>query len=512
VKPQLVAILLLLVCLPLGLLVWVGEERTRGAQERARASLETVLQDRLLEIDNRLNDTILQVEATVGAALARLLAPPPGLTPRSLAHSRPLINQVFMGTADGQRIHPPQTNLTANETAFLDRLGSMSELLKNLGSPRGESGSPTSAGWHTWYHGEGRHFIYWQRDSSGNIAGCEVDRMAFLSKLIQDLPTDRLENGRIVLRDEAAYPIYQWGNYEPDTHIQPIVEVPTTAPIESWRLAYFVPEETLAATPASRTESFFRSILIAVGGLVLLLGGYFYRANTQALKEAAQRVSFVNQVSHELKTPLTNIRMYAELAEGKLDPDDKETHACLEVVVAESGRLSRLIQNVLTFAKQQRGTVSLHATSVSPDEIIRSIVETFEPSLAEGSFKTSLELESADTMRLDRDVVEQILSNLVSNVLKYAAEGKSLNITSRRDDDCVTIDVADRGPGIPTSWQRRVFAPFVRMSDRVTDGVAGTGIGLSIARELAESHEGNLSVQSSDEGATFTLTLTEIHT
>ncbi|MGY8690556.1 MAG: sensor histidine kinase, partial [Verrucomicrobiales bacterium] len=153
-----------------------------------------------------------------------------------------------------------------------------------------------------------------------------------------------------------------------------------------------------------------------------------------------------------------------------------------------------------------------HATSVSPDEIIRSIVETFEPSLAEGSFKTSLELESADTMRLDRDVVEQILSNLVSNVLKYAAEGKSLNITSRRDDDCVTIDVADRGPGIPTSWQRRVFAPFVRMSDRVTDGVAGTGIGLSIARELAESHEGNLSVQSSDEGATFTLTLTEIHT
>ncbi|MGY8690555.1 MAG: sensor histidine kinase, partial [Verrucomicrobiales bacterium] len=119
-----------------------------------------------------------------------------------------------------------------------------------------------------------------------------------------------------------------------------------------------VPEETLAATPASRTESFFRSILIAVGGLVLLLGGYFYRANTQALKEAAQRVSFVNQVSHELKTPLTNIRMYAELAEGKLDPDDKETHACLEVVVAESGRLSRLIQNVLTFAKQQRGTVS----------------------------------------------------------------------------------------------------------------------------------------------------------
>ncbi|MGY8690554.1 MAG: hypothetical protein ACKVHP_22805, partial [Verrucomicrobiales bacterium] len=109
-----------------------------------------------------------------------------------------------------------------------------------MGSPRGESGSPTSAGWHTWYHGEGRHFIYWQRDSSGNIAGCEVDRMAFLSKLIQDLPTDRLENGRIVLRDEAAYPIYQWGNYEPDTHIQPIVEVPTTAPIESWRLAYFV--------------------------------------------------------------------------------------------------------------------------------------------------------------------------------------------------------------------------------------------------------------------------------
>lgn len=503
-KPQLAAILLLLVCLPLGLLVWLGEERTRSEQERARATVETVLQDRLLEVHNRLQEAIARVRDRLDHVLASEHS-----HPRDHVRTEPLVNQMMIGTANGALIHPPPNYRTASEEAFLKRLDDLPDLLKTLGQPRREDESRHSSGWHTWYHASGRHFLYWRHDEAERIIACEVDRMAFLAELIQSLPTDRLENGRISLLDESAYPVYQWGEYEPGSTIRPIVEIQAPEPIESWRLAYLVPETSLVM-PAKRADSFFTAGLYALGTVVLMLGGYFYWANRQALREAAQRVNFVNQVSHELKTPLTNIRLYAELAETKLDPEDAGTRACLDIVVVESGRLSRLIQNVLTFAKQQRGTLEMHGRMISPDALIRGVLETFQPALDEAGFETRLALESPEPMKLDGDVVEQVLSNLVSNVLKYAREGGFLGISSLQEGDCLIVRVADYGPGIPAKWRRRVFSPFVRMSSRVTDGVSGTGIGLSIARSLARSHGGSLSLISSGGGTTFTLTLTSL--
>lgn len=174
--------------------------------------------------------------------------------------------------------------------------------------------------------------------------------------------------------------------------------------------------------------------------------------------------------------------------------------------MAESERLSRLIQNILTFTQQQRGNLTLHASEISPDEVISNVMETFQAVFTEAARVPDLHLIADAPMFLERDVCEQILSNLFSNVFKYALEGGMLAISSQVEDGAAVIRVQDHGPGVPASWRRCIFTPFMRMSDRVIDGVAGTGIGLSIARDLAERHGGSLELESTNQGATFRVT------
>jgi signal transduction histidine kinase len=247
----------------------------------------------------------------------------------------------------------------------------------------------------------------------------------------------------------------------------------------------------------------------------MLLAVYFYRAHRQEMREAEQRVTFVNQVSHELKTPLTNIRLYAEMAEDKIQamdlPEGSKLQHCLDVVTEESQRLSRLIANVLAFAKQKRGEAVLRPRAGSVDAIIASAVEIFRPTLTQKGIRVELVSKATQQVMVDPDVLSQIIANLVSNVEKYASSGGLLRITSHQEGDTTEIHVEDHGPGIPKGQLHRVFLPFVRLSHRVSDGVAGTGIGLSIARQHARLHGGDLTLQSTGQGAGCRFVLS-IHT
>jgi signal transduction histidine kinase len=248
--------------------------------------------------------------------------------------------------------------------------------------------------------------------------------------------------------------------------------------------------------------------LIAVALVIIILAIYFYRENTRELRTAAQRVSFVNQVSHELKTPLTNIRMYAELMEDQMPEDSSPgTRKYLQVITDESRRLSRLISNVLTFARSQREELQIHKSEKSPDAIVNSVLDLFRPALETRNFKIELDLNAEEKMMLDPDILEQILGNLINNVEKYAASGKHLRIATKRNGEYLEIVVSDKGPGIPDHQKEAIFLPFHRISHALSDGVTGTGIGLSIARNLARIHGGELSVVNTREGATFRIEL-----
>jgi signal transduction histidine kinase len=208
-----------------------------------------------------------------------------------------------------------------------------------------------------------------------------------------------------------------------------------------------------------------------------------------------------------LKTPLTNIRMYAELLQMTGNEKDEKSTRYLEVVTSESQRLSRLIDNVLTFGRQQRGALKLRKSGGSVDEVINSVLESFRPSLEGKGVKVNFQAGASDRVLFDADVLRQIISNLLGNVEKYAPESGEAQVRSKREGDRTVISISDRGPGVPAAESENIFEPFVRLSSQVSDGVAGTGIGLSIARELARLHGGNLTLEPSKNGATFRVTI-----
>jgi signal transduction histidine kinase len=208
-------------------------------------------------------------------------------------------------------------------------------------------------------------------------------------------------------------------------------------------------------------------------------------------------VSFVNQVSHELKTPLTNIRMYADLVEADLDglPDEAadEIRPRLGVIQSESERLCRLIANVLTFARRQRKTLRLSPAPCCIDEVVQDVVARFRPALERLGVECEFSAGAGKIVSADADVVQQIVGNLISNVEKYAAAGQWMSIATREEGGRTIITVADRGPGIAPALRELIFEPFWR-GDHGIHGVAGTGIGLAIARELARLHGGDVTL------------------
>ena len=258
-----------------------------------------------------------------------------------------------------------------------------------------------------------------------------------------------------------------------------------------------------AAVPGSARYASLVAAAVALG----LLVAFFWR---EYRREASQRVSFVNQVSHELRTPLTNIRMYADLLESDLErmPEDEseQPKGRLKIIAEESQRLSRLIGNVLTMARQQRSGLTLKPQSAIVDDVIRDVLRQFEPALNRCQVEASFEAGAGESVSVDVDVLEQILVNLFSNVEKYAASGCVLNVASSQTVESTAITVSDSGPGIPDRQRDAIFRPFYLMSDRLVD-TAGTGIGLSIARELAQLHGGDVQLVDSTAGASFEVTL-----
>lgn len=221
------------------------------------------------------------------------------------------------------------------------------------------------------------------------------------------------------------------------------------------------------------------------------IAGFVWQKRLERL--AAQRVSFVNRVSHELRTPLTNIVLNAELAAEALEIQPKEANRRLDVVREEAGRLTRLIDNVLAFSCHDGSRPSGNASLIRPEELIASVARTFEPAFSRRQMALRL-TGDAPPCRIEADGLTQILANLLSNAEKYAAGG-DVEISWRRVGTELVVQVRDQGPGVDGADAQRIFEPFMRLNDRLTDGVAGVGLGLSIARDAAERLGGTLGLR-----------------
>lgn len=454
---------------------------------------------------------------------------------REVVRQHPRVSQLFVLEPDGRLLHPPPDGpLNQTEREFLGRAQVIladKDLVQTAAGGEAASGdathlvtqggtSPLASGtrnWYVWYWGRGLNLIFYQRTDSGHIVGVELERSRWIADLIAELPQTVLEatpdaQSRIQLVDSSDELVYQWGGLEPADEAEPFVELPLSAPLASWRWKYYLAEADFVAL-AGRSSYFnvFAS-LTALGLGLLGLAVYFYRETSRESREASTRLNFVNHVSHELKTPLTNIRMYAELLEHDLQrmPADETAplQQRLSVITSESRRLSRLIGNVLMFARQQRAPVKLNQKTGCIDQAIRAVLQQFEPTMQANQVEVRFAGGAGGNVKFDLDVVEQILVNLIGNVEKHAAAGQLLEVTAEQAGDLTTIRVADRGEGVPPGEREKIFEPFYRVSDQL-EKPAGAGIGLAIARRLARLHGGDVSLVDAEAGACFQV---ELHT
>ena len=232
---------------------------------------------------------------------------------------------------------------------------------------------------------------------------------------------------------------------------------------------------------------------------------FSYHQRTTRL--ARQRVSFVNQVSHELGTPLTNLNLNLELTKDFFDSNPTESKQRLGIVTEELTRLSRLVTNVLTFSQKERDTLKLHLEPCLPACIVSSVVDSFRLALERLDFEIQTDLPETPPLLLDPDALSQIVTNLISSVEKYASSGKFLRVSVEYQNEKLIVTIGDQGPGILKNQESRIFEPFRRLSQHTTEGVSGMGLGLAIAHELARKMNGDFELLPSSKGAHFQLTL-----
>jgi signal transduction histidine kinase len=234
-----------------------------------------------------------------------------------------------------------------------------------------------------------------------------------------------------------------------------------------------------------------------------------WRDVRRELRLAGLRSQFVSSVSHELKTPLTSIRMFAEILQTKDPPDPKLQTDYLGTIVGESERLTRLLNNVLDLSKIEQDQMTYRPRPTSLAEVTHRAVQAMEYPLKLEGF--TVRIDCADDLppvSVDPDALEQAILNLLSNAIKYSGESRGIDLRLRAEDGQAVIEVTDRGPGVPPQELERLTEKFYRVPTPENQRVPGTGLGLTLVDHMVKAHGGELRMRSAvGEGSTFAIRL-----
>lgn len=280
---------------------------------------------------------------------------------------------------------------------------------------------------------------------------------------------------------------------------------PTT--LYLWRMQMAPPAAArLASQESVRRRSEF--LLIAVMVLTILAGsGFLFYATWKESRANELKSDFISNVSHELKTPLSLIRMFGELlALGKLkSPQKGQEYA--DIITREAERLSRLIDNVLDFARIERGRAAYDFAPGRLDEVVERALDVYRQRLEREGFKLTTKIDAGlPELRIDENAMTLLLLNLLENAVKYGKGEIAVYLT--RQGNMLRLVVGDQGPGIPADEQRKIFERFYRTRGARTTNVRGSGIGLSLVKHIAEAHGGSVTVDSEPgKGAAFIIDL-----
>lgn len=219
--------------------------------------------------------------------------------------------------------------------------------------------------------------------------------------------------------------------------------------------------------------------------------------------------AFVAQATHELRTPLTSIRLYVDELIEESDPSPEARGRALEVISHETGRLERMVSDMLSIAEIEAGTMRLRSDDVRIEPMMAALELDFRVQAVAKGVGLEFRLPPKYPHLVgDRDRIQMVLANLLGNAIKYTPSGGSVTVTLGGGSDELRIDVADTGMGIADEEQELVFRSFYRAKDGRVGTIEGTGLGLAIARQIARLHGGDIELRSVvDQGSTFTLRL-----
>lgn len=281
-------------------------------------------------------------------------------------------------------------------------------------------------------------------------------------------------------------------------------------PLDFWQLALY---PTLENPLLSGGDQWLYLKLWGIFALWLAMmtgaGVIVYNLRKQQ-RLSMQKTTFVSSITHELRTPLTSIKMFSEfLSKNTQLQDDPEAKKYLRIIRTESDRLSRLVDNVLDFARFERGDKQYQLEYEEPEAIIRSVVDTFNYQSDVSGIEIQLELpDELPEVLVDRNAISQALINLIGNAIKYSPDKKPVTVRASQNGKYVNIDVQDRGIGIKRQHLKKIFDDYYRANDKAAANIAGTGLGLPLVKRIAEAHHGAVTVESSyGEGSVFTLKL-----
>lgn len=510
-----IPLLIACVLLPALLLAGAGFWMLGKEKERWREGARQVDVWWLERVAENLNSEVTRLEADLRNNLRDATFDSPDERLMTLQRHHPLVRNVFRISESGIRQLPPLGMHTDEETArFLQRYASLFDGRVPWFKPAPDTGDTAPDSSYSrlkkspalpefmrkrWHWEDRESLLLYVRSPSGEVLGVEMESDALYARLDVFLRALARPGERLLLLDSS----------------QRVLTASAETPANSEALLHALPSDfpaaALALYPATTLSNRALYTLALGMGLLLLLfvvGGTLGLGSSlqRSRRDALRKTTFVSNVSHEFKTPLTTLRLYSELLlEGRVEDETKRIRY-LQVMRDESDRLARLVHNVLDFSRLELHRTRLQSETFDLCARLHPVCDILAERLQNAGM-TLAPIDIPIRVTADPDACGQIVLNLCDNAIKYAAGGKRLHIHAKRRGPLWEIRFQDAGPGIPRKHRKRLFEAFHSVDERLTRAAGGTGLGLHISRRLAREMGGDLRLEDAASGCCFLWTL-----